>query len=144
MIVIITHLILNEFNLCSHMFFEAWQIYEFICRGWPTSKKNTDQKVIGDDILCVQLDRNLRRVYLKNVESRINLLTRGIEINGVSFQFYGSNSCAKGAKSSDKKNTWNTDLWPPFVSSRLCRSWNAWQTWRQTHVIQKPLIWQAS
>lgn len=43
------------------------------------------KKVIGDDILCVQLDRNLWRVYLKNVESRINLLTRGIEINGVSF-----------------------------------------------------------
>nr|XP_011438753.2 uncharacterized protein LOC105336225 [Crassostrea gigas] len=61
------------------------------------------KKVIGDDILCVQLDRNLWRVYLKNVESRINLLTRGIEINGVSFQFYDSNPYATGAKSTDQK-----------------------------------------
>lgn len=61
------------------------------------------KKVIGDDILCVQLDRNLWRVYLKNVESRIKLLTRGIEINGVSFQFYDSNPYATGANSTDQK-----------------------------------------
>lgn len=61
------------------------------------------KKVVGDDILCVQLDRNLWLVYLKNVKGRINLLTRGIEISGVSFQFYDSNPYSTGAKSTDQR-----------------------------------------
>lgn len=39
--------------------------------------------VIGDDYLCVQLDRNLWRVYLKSTESRVMLFTQGININDV-------------------------------------------------------------
>lgn len=103
MIVIITDLSTNTtcVHLCSLKHAKYTSSSVAVDR---TSKKNTDQKVISDEILCVQLDRNLRRVYLKNVESRINLLTRGIEINSVSFQFYGSNSYATGAKPTDKKN----------------------------------------
>ena len=61
------------------------------------------KRVIGDDLLCVQLDRNLWRIYLKNTESRLTLLTRGIDINNVSFPFYDTNPYTSGATSASQK-----------------------------------------
>lgn len=35
------------------------------------------KQVIGDDLLCVQLDKNLWRVYLKNTENRNKIPVQG-------------------------------------------------------------------
>ena len=43
------------------------------------------KRVVGDDLLCVQLDRNLWRIYLKNTENRNKLLIQGMEINSISY-----------------------------------------------------------
>lgn len=61
------------------------------------------KRVIGDDLLCVQLDRNLWRVYLKNTENRNKLLVQGIEISNISYQFYDTNPYTSGAKTADQK-----------------------------------------
>lgn len=37
-------------------------------------------RVIGDDLHCLQLDRNLWRIYLKTLQSRNKRLRQGIEI----------------------------------------------------------------
>ena len=64
---------------------------------------NPIKKIIGDDLLCVQLDRNLWRVYLTNAESRYKLLIQGIEINNTTYQFYDTNPYTSGAKSVNQK-----------------------------------------
>lgn len=56
-------------------------------------------RVIGDDLHCLQLDRNLWRIYLKTLESRNKLLTQGIEINDISASFYDTNPYSSGATS---------------------------------------------
>lgn len=61
------------------------------------------KRVIGDDLLCVQLNRNLWRVYLKNTENRNKLLVQGIEISNISYQFYDTNPYTSGAKTADQK-----------------------------------------
>ncbi|XP_062583223.1 uncharacterized protein LOC134244991 [Saccostrea cucullata] len=61
------------------------------------------KRVVGDDLLCVQLDRNLWRIYLKNTENRNKLLIQGMEINSISYQFYDTNPYTSGAKSADQK-----------------------------------------
>lgn len=61
------------------------------------------KRVIGDDLLCVQLERNLWRVYLKNTENRNKLLVQGIEISNISYQFYDTNPYTSGAKTADQK-----------------------------------------
>lgn len=61
------------------------------------------KQVIGDDLLCVQLDRNLWRVYLKNTENRNKLPVQGIEISNISYQFYDTNPYTSGAKTTDQK-----------------------------------------
>ena len=61
------------------------------------------KKIIGDDLLCVQLDRNLWRVYLTNAESRYKLLIQGIEINNTTYHFYDTNTYTSGAKSVNQK-----------------------------------------
>lgn len=53
---------------------------------------------IGDNILCIQLDRDLWRVYLKSMESRSELLLHGFELRNISVQVYNSNSYSTGAK----------------------------------------------
>lgn len=56
--------------------------------------------VIGVDLLCVLLDRNLWRVYLKSTKSHISwLLTQENDINNVSHQFYDTNPYTSGATS---------------------------------------------
>ncbi|XP_062586979.1 uncharacterized protein LOC134248578 [Saccostrea cucullata] len=61
------------------------------------------KKVIGDEILCVQIDRNLWRIYLKSTECRHKLLTQGIDINSVAYQFYDTNPYTSGATSVSQK-----------------------------------------
>ena len=63
------------------------------------------KKIIGDDLLCVQLDLNLWRVYLTNAESRYTLLIQGIEINNTTYtsKFYDNNPYTSGAKSVNQK-----------------------------------------
>ena len=61
------------------------------------------KKIICDDLLCVQLDRNLWRVYLTTAESRYKLLIQGIEINNTTYQFYDKNPYTSGAKFVNQK-----------------------------------------
>ena len=60
-------------------------------------------KVIGDDLHCIQLDRNLWRVYIKTKESRNKLLTQGIDINNISVSFKNTNPYSSGATSVEQK-----------------------------------------
>ena len=59
--------------------------------------------VIGDNLHCIQLDRNLWRIYVKTKESRQKLLTQGIDINNMSVSFYDTNPYSSGATSVDQK-----------------------------------------
>ena len=72
---------------------------------------NPIKKIIGDDLLCVQLDRNLWCVYLTNADSRYKLLIQGIEINNTTYEFYDTKSYAPGAKSVNQK----------ILKLRICR-----------------------
>lgn len=60
------------------------------------------KRVIDNDFVCVQLDRNLWRVYLKKTEKN-KLLVQGIEISNISYQFYDTNPYTSGAKTADQK-----------------------------------------
>lgn len=51
-----------------------------------------------DNILCIQLDRDLWRVYLISMESRSELLLHGFELRNISVQVYNSNPYSTGAK----------------------------------------------
>lgn len=70
-------------------------------------------RVIGDDLHCLQLDRNLWRIYLKTLESK--LLTQGIEINDISASFYDTNPYSSGATSV-------SHMWSTIISRRICRT----------------------
>lgn len=59
--------------------------------------------IIGDDLLCVQLDKNLWRVYLKNRENRNKILVQGIEMTNISYQYYDIIPYTSGAKTADLK-----------------------------------------
>ena len=72
---------------------------------------NPIKKIIGDDLLCVQLDRNLWCVYLTNADSRYKLLIQGVEINNTTYEFYDTKSYAPGAKSVNQK----------ILKLRICR-----------------------
>lgn len=60
-------------------------------------------KKVGDDILCIQLERDLWRVYLKSNDSRSVLLVQGFEIRNITAQVYDSNPYSTGAKSPREK-----------------------------------------
>lgn len=53
---------------------------------------------VGDNITCIQLDRDLWRVYLKSTESRSEILMQGFELRHISVQVYNSNPYSTGAK----------------------------------------------
>ena len=46
---------------------------------------------IGNDLHCLQLDRNLWRIYTKTTESRSNLIIKGFEIRDLSVSVYDTN-----------------------------------------------------
>ena len=48
-------------------------------------------KKVGDEVLCIQLERDLWRVYLKSKESRSVLIVEGFEIRNITAQVYESN-----------------------------------------------------
>lgn len=60
------------------------------------------KRVIDNDFVCVQLDRNLWRVYLKKTEKN-KLLVQGIEISNISDQFDDTNLYTSGVKTADQK-----------------------------------------
>ena len=53
---------------------------------------------MGDKIYCIQIDRDLWRIYLKCNDSRSLLLVEGFEFKNISVQVYDSNPFATGAK----------------------------------------------
>lgn len=53
---------------------------------------------VGDTIHCIQLERDLWRVYLKCMGSRAALLQEGFEIRNITAQVYDSNPYSTGAK----------------------------------------------
>ena len=55
-------------------------------------------KCIGDSLHCLQLDRNLWRIYVKDMDSRRKLLTEGVTIQSVSVSVYDTNPYSSGAK----------------------------------------------
>ena len=59
-------------------------------------------KCIGDSFHCLQLDRNLWRIYVKDIDSRRKLLTEGVTIHNVSLTFYDTNPYSSGAKDSNQ------------------------------------------
>ena len=71
---------------------------------------NSSRILISSNVLSVMICYvsnltvfNLWRIYLKNTESRLTRLTRGIDINNVSFQFYDTNPYTSGATSAFQK-----------------------------------------
>lgn len=56
-------------------------------------------KKVGDEVLCIQLERDLWRVYLKSKESRSVLIVEGFEIRNITAQVYESNPYSTGASS---------------------------------------------
>ena len=53
-------------------------------------------EVIGDSLHCLQLDRNLWRIYVKTQSSREKLLTEGISIQNISLSFFDTNPYSSG------------------------------------------------
>lgn len=54
---------------------------------------------VGDTVRCIQLDRDLWRIYLTNDESKQTLLTQGVDINNQNFNVYEQNPYVTGSKS---------------------------------------------
>lgn len=61
-------------------------------------------KVVGNSLHCLQLDRNLWRVYLRDVASREKLLTEGIHIQNVSISFFDTNPYSSGIHNASEKS----------------------------------------
>lgn len=61
-------------------------------------------KVVGNSLHCLQLDRNLWRVYLRDVASREKLLTEGIHIHNVSISFFDTNPYSSGNHNTSEKS----------------------------------------
>ena len=57
------------------------------------------QQKVGDRIHCIQLERDLCRVYLKDNDSRSQLILEGFEIRNITAQMYDSNPYSTGAAS---------------------------------------------
>lgn len=53
-------------------------------------------EVIGNSLHCLQLDRNLWRIYVKTPNSRGKLLTEGISIQSISLSFFDTNPYSSG------------------------------------------------
>ena len=53
-------------------------------------------KQIGDELHCLQLDRNLWRLYLKSKEARTKLLTEGLNLSSVTVSLYDTNPYSAG------------------------------------------------
>lgn len=77
-------------------------------------------RLIGDDLHCLQFDRNLWRIYLQKLESRNKLLTRHRNQRRFCF-FLRHNSVFFGSNFSVSKNT---HMWSTIIRPRICRSWN--------------------
>ena len=60
-------------------------------------------QVVGNSLHCLQLDRNLWRVYLSDSASRQKLLTEGIQIQNVSVAFFDTNPYSSGNHSTSEK-----------------------------------------
>ena len=57
------------------------------------------QQKVGDRIHCIQLERDLWRVYLKDNDSRSQLIPEGFEIRNITAPVYDSNPYSTGAAS---------------------------------------------
>lgn len=66
-------------------------------------------KKVGDTIHCIQLERDLWRVYLKCMGSRAALLKEGFEIRNITAQVYDSNPYSTGARN-PKDNVLNITI----------------------------------
>jgi hypothetical protein len=60
--------------------------------------------VVGDTIKCIQLDRDLWRIYLTTKEGRDKLLLRGIDIGDQHVRIYDSNPYSTGLEAPDDKS----------------------------------------
>lgn len=55
------------------------------------------------DVICVQRDRDLWRIYIKSAESRSKLVTEGFSLGSRSIQVYDTNPFSAGTDSPDEK-----------------------------------------
>ena len=62
-------------------------------------------QVVGNSLHCLQLDRNLWRVYLSDIASRQKLLTEGIHIQFFSVAFFDTNPYSSDNHSTSEKKT---------------------------------------
>ena len=53
-------------------------------------------KQIGDELHCLQLDRNLWRLYLKSKDARTKLLSEGLNLNSITVWLYDTNPYSAG------------------------------------------------
>ena len=61
-------------------------------------------KVVGDTIKCIQLDRDLWRIYLTTKEGRDKLQLQGIDIGDQHVRIYDSNPYSTGLEAPDDKS----------------------------------------
>ncbi|KAK3107169.1 hypothetical protein FSP39_008435 [Pinctada imbricata] len=74
------------------------------------SKRITDYELmdylsrcIGDSLHCLQLDRNLWRIYVKDRDSRNKLLNEGLDIQNIAVSFYDTNPYSSGATDANQR-----------------------------------------
>ncbi|KAK3085498.1 hypothetical protein FSP39_004247 [Pinctada imbricata] len=60
-------------------------------------------KQIGDEVHCLQLDRNLWRIYLKTKDARTKLLSEGLNYKNITVSLYDTNPYSAGINSPDQK-----------------------------------------
>lgn len=61
-------------------------------------------KVVGDTVKCIQLDRDLWRIYLTTKEGRDKLLLQGIDVDDQHISVYDSNPYSTGLEAPDDKS----------------------------------------
>lgn len=61
-------------------------------------------KVVGDTVKCIQLDRDLWKIYLTTKEGRDKLLLQGIDVEDQHISVYDSNPYSTGLEAPDDKS----------------------------------------
>ena len=75
-------------------------------------------KQIGDELHCLQLERNLWRLYLKSTKARNKLLTEGMNLSSITVSLNDTNPYSAGIKHPKQKKTKKKRLKCVYVVSR--------------------------
>ena len=82
---------------------------------------------VGDKIRCIQLDRDLWRIYLMDNDSKQKLLLEGFELNGQTISVFEFNPYSSGASSPSEKvlKVTVSGIRYPWMTRKLCVCWKS-------------------